>query len=208
MSFRLSRRRDRNGRIDRGAVWLTGPAAILGAVAGSSTAAFSDPSILRKGFALLLIVSSALLVVNGSTKPRSPHAAAPILPRNLLPLLGFAAGFAGSFLGIGGGIIIVPALILLFAYPVAVVAGTSSAVIVFVGTAGGIAYMIAGQGAGLHLPGWSTGYVWWTAAAPLALGGVPGAMLGARLNARTKAKTLQRVFGAVLFALAVKILFS
>ncbi|MHB9028446.1 MAG: TSUP family transporter, partial [Candidatus Latescibacterota bacterium] len=55
---------------------------------------------------------------------------------------------------------------------------------------------------------WSSGYVWWSAAIPLMAGGVPMAMIGAWLNARTRAKILQRIFGAVLFLLAIRILFS
>jgi uncharacterized membrane protein YfcA len=123
-------------------------------------------------------------------------------------VLGFIAGFLGSFLGVGGGIIMVPALILLFLLPVAVVAGTSSAVIIFIGITATITYIFAGQGAGLSLPGWSSGYVWWSAAIPLMLGGVPMASFGAWLNARTHARVLQRVFGAVLFVLALRILLT
>lgn len=197
----------RNGRMDWRAVLLMGPAAILGAIAGSSAAAVSNPLVLRKAFALLLIAASTLIVTTGSTKPAG-HEGNPRLSRRFLPVLGLVTGVVGSFLGIGGGIIAVPVLILLFAFPVSLVAGTSSAVIVFAGCAGTIAYMFTGHITGMTLPGWSTGYVWWSAAIPLALGGVPMAMLGASLNARTRAKTLQRIFGAVLFVIAVKILLT
>ncbi len=201
-------RHQRNNRVDWRVVFLLGPLAVLGSVTGSWVAAISNPLLLKKAFALLLIVSSVLIVVKGSTKPSGAHAGRPLLSRKLLPVLGFLTGFLGSFLGIGGGVVMIPALILLFSIPVTIVAGTSSSVIIFIGVAATVSYMIYGQGIELVLPGWSTGYVWWSAAIPLMLGGVPMAMVGAWLNSRAKAKVLQRVFGAVLLVLALRILLS
>jgi uncharacterized membrane protein YfcA len=201
-------RHHRNNRIDWRTVFLVGPVAILGSVFGSWAAAQSNPLILKKGFALLLIISSVLIMAKGSSKPAGAITEKPILPRMLLPVLGFITGFLGSFLGIGGGVIMIPALILLFTLPVSVVAGTSSSIIVFIGIAGAVTYMFVGKSMGLDLPGWSTGYVWWSAAVPLMAAGVPMAMAGAWLNARTQAKILQRIFGAVLFLLALRILLS
>ncbi len=197
-----------NRCMDLRTVFLMGPVAVLGSIAGSWTAAASNPLVLKKGFALLLIVSSTLIVAKGSTKPAGPVSDQPLISRKLLPGLGFVAGFLGSFLGIGGGVVMVPALILLFALPVSMVAGTSSFVIIFIGIAGAVSYMFTGHASGIDLPGWSTGYVWWSAALPLMLGGVPMAIFGAWLNARTKVKTLQRVFGFALFILALRILLA
>ena len=47
----------------------------------------------------------------------------------LLFILGVAVGFVGTFLGIGGGIIIVPVLILLYNLPPNIVVGTSLLII-------------------------------------------------------------------------------
>jgi uncharacterized membrane protein YfcA len=207
-SFSAVIRHHRNNRIDWRTVFLMGPVAIFGSICGSWAASVSNPLFLKKGFAVLLIVSSVLIVVKGSSKPSGAHTERPVLSRMFLPALGFTAGFLGSFLGIGGGVIMVPALILLFALPVTVVAGTSSSIIIFIGIAGTLTYMLVGRGLGLDLPGWSTGYVWWSAAIPLMAGGVPLAMFGAWLNARTRVKILQRVFGAVLLLLALRILLS
>jgi uncharacterized membrane protein YfcA len=101
----------------------------------------------------------------------------------------------------------IPALILIFAYPVDRVAATSSSIIVFIGLTGMAAYMWHGMNA-LNLPGWSTGYVWLSAAIPLAIGGVPMARVGAMLNARTHDKLLQRIFGAAMFIISMRIFLS
>ena len=54
----------------------------------------------------------------------------------LLALLGLTAGFLSGFLGIGGGLVIVPVLIVAFHYPIKRAVGTSLAAIVFVSLAG------------------------------------------------------------------------
>ena len=201
-------RHHRNERMSWRTVLAVGPTAVLGSVLGSWAASATDPLVLKKGFALLLFISSTVIIVRGSPNPSGPHGDGAVLPRSLLPLLGILTGFLGSFLGIGGGIVMIPALILLFALPVTVVAGTSSSIIICIGIAATFSYMWYGQTAHLNLSGWSTGYVWWSAAIPLMLGGVPLASFGAWLNARTHAKVLQRIFGAVLFILAVRILLT
>lgn len=208
LSISSAMRHYRHGRVDVPTVLALFPAAVIGSVLGSWAASHANPYILKKAFALLLIVSSGLIVIKGSNKPEGHPDFPPVLSRAFLPVLGIFTGFLGSFLGIGGGIVMIPPLILLFALPVSVVAGTSSSVIIAIGVAGTVSYMVTGGAADLSLPGWSTGYVWWSAALPLMIGGVPMATLGARLNARTKAKTLQRIFGAVLLVLALRILFT
>jgi uncharacterized protein len=198
----------RNGRVSRGMVLALGPAAILGSVLGSWAASAADPFVLIKAFGTLLIVSSAMIVLRGSPKPSGGREESAPLPRAFLPLLGFVAGFLGSFLGIGGGIVMVPVLILLFAVPVSMVAGTSSSAMVFIGITGTLSYIWFGHAAHLALPGWSSGYVWWSAAIPLMCGGIPFSSFGAWVNARTHTKILRRIFGAVLFVLALRILLT
>ncbi len=198
----------RNKRIDWRTVFMVGPMGILGAATGSWAATITNPEFLKRGFALVLIFSSLLIVIKGSDRAYGSGNGNPLFSRKLLPLLGCLTGALGSFLGIGGGVVMIPALILLFAIPVTLVAGTSSAFIIFMGIAGTFSYMFFGRDIPLDLPGWSTGYVWWSAAIPLMIGGVPMAICGAWLNARTRAKVLQRIFGVVLLVLALRILFS
>lgn len=196
-----------NNKIDWRMVLIMGPLAIVGSFLGAWAASITDAAYLKKAFAVLLAVSSILIVLKGSTKPTGANAGRKaILPMHMLPVLGLVTGMAGSFLGIGGGVVMIPSLILVFAYPVDRVAATSSSIIVFIGLTGMLSYMWHGQGV-TGLPGFSTGYVWWSAAIPIALGGVPMARVGAMLNAHTHDKLLQRIFGAVLLIIAVKILF-
>jgi uncharacterized protein len=192
--------------IDRRTILIMGIPAIFGAVTGSWTSSIVQAASLKSAYAVLLLISSILIVTRGGTKPTSgkDHA---FIPHRFKPLLGFVAGYLGSLLGLGGGVLMIPGLILLFAYPLDRVAATSSSVIIFIGLAGMGAYMWYGAGA-VSLPGWSTGWVWWSAAIPMALGGVPMARVGAWLNTKTHDRILKRVFGAVLFIIAIKLLIS
>lgn len=194
------------GKIDLRTILILGIPGAFGAFAGGWFATMVSGLVLKHLFAILLMVSSVLIVVRGEAKPRlDGRPRRRIVSYWLLPVLGFFNGMLGSFLGIGSGVVMIPALLLLFAYPIDRVTGTSNAAIIFIGFAGMLAYMWQGAGAP-DLPGWSTGYVWWWAALPLALGGVPMARLGAWLNTRMHDRTLARVFGAAFLIIAVRLL--
>jgi uncharacterized protein len=186
-------------------VLIMGPLAVFGSLLGGWSASLIDPLILRRAFALLLLVSSTSILIKGTTKPVPGTASDGFtLSGKWLPALGFITGLLGSMLGVGGGVVMIVPLILLFKLPVEKVAGTSSAVIVFIGLAGTISYILAGKDL-VTLPGWHNGYVWWIAAFPLMVGGVPVARFGAWVNNRVRGQILRRIFGAALFLVALKI---
>ena len=197
----------KNGNIEWHTVLIMGPLAILGSVVGSWFASIADPSDMKRIFAVVLLVSSILIITKNSKNPDSSNKLRkPLISLKFLPLLGFLAGMIGAFLGIGGGVIMITPLILLFNFPIEKVAGTSSSVIIFIGLSGAIGYMYHGHGI-IELPGWSQGYVWLSAALPLMIGGIPMAQVGAWLNSKTHDKLLKKIFGAVLFIIAIKMFF-
>src|SRR5256885_3973835 len=98
--------------------------------------------------------------------------------------IGLLAGLAGGWLGVGGGFVMVPAMVYLLKTPQREANGTSLAVIVPVAIVGAT---ILGQG---HQVDLQVGIV-------LALGAVGGAVLGARLTRRVSDIGLRRAFGIV-----------
>ncbi len=108
----------------------------------------------------------------------------------LLIVLGLAAGVLGSILGLGGGFLIVPALILLKDTPDKIATGTSVAIIV-------PAMLMALWGRASH------GHVDWRMAGLIAVGAVVGAYLGSNLAAKLDPLWIRRMFAGILVVLAV-----
>ncbi len=111
----------------------------------------------------------------------------------LLLVIGLAAGILSGVFGIGGGIILVPALIYLAKMPPQQAAGTSLAALVLPlgATIGAATYYRAG-----HLQIRDALYV--------ALGMAAGAWLGALIATHVDALYLRRAFAALMVAMAIK----
>lgn len=112
----------------------------------------------------------------------------------LLIAIGLGAGILSGVFGIGGGIVIVPALIYLAKMPPQQAAGTSLAALVLpIGAAIGAAtYYRAGQ---LQVKD----------ALYIALGMAVGAYLGALLSTHLDANVLRKAFAVLLLFMAVKL---
>ena len=113
-----------------------------------------------------------------------------------LILIGVCAGvFAGMF-GIGGGLIIVPALVFFFGMTQHSAVGTSlGAILLPVGAFGAYVY-------------WKNGNLNVAYAAWIAAGLVLGAFLGAKLVQPVSDLTLRRMFGGFLILVAVRMIWG
>jgi len=106
--------------------------------------------------------------------------------------IGAAAGVLSGIFGIGGGVVIVPALILLAGFSVTQAAGTSLAALLLpVGALGAIEY-------------WRAGLVDVRVAEILAAGLLIGAYLGARVGISLPAETVQRGLGVLLLVIGIR----
>lgn len=112
----------------------------------------------------------------------------------LAAAIGLVAGAFAGLLGVGGGIVMVPAMVLLLGEDQHVAQGTSLLVIVATAAAGSVANARRGL-LDLRL------------AAVVAAGGVAGAVGGALLATEVlDADTLRRIFGGVLLAIGARLL--
>ncbi len=100
---------------------------------------------------------------------------------------GLTTGFLSSFFGIGGGTVVVPVFLRLFAMPAHIVSATSHMVILF----------SAPFGVATHAFG---GDIHWADAIPLAFGGIAGGQAGAWLSKRLTGVVLVRIVAIVLIA--------
>ena len=142
-------------------------------------------------FALLMLVVGALML-----RKRSGEGDVSVrLNRGNFPALvalGSAAGGLSGFFGIGGGFLIVPALMLATDMPILNAVGSSLVAVAAFGltTAANYAY---------------SGYVDWVLAAVFIAGGVLGGLLGARTakGLSNKRGALNTVFAVLIFAVAI-----
>lgn len=112
----------------------------------------------------------------------------------ILLLIGVAAGFASGFVGVGGGIIIVPALVFFLGFSQHMAQGTSLALMLPpIGLLGFYNY-------------YKSGNVNVTAAAVLCITFFIGAYFGSKLSISIDQKVVKKIFGAIMLLVSIKLL--
>jgi uncharacterized protein len=115
----------------------------------------------------------------------------------LLPIgIGFVIGVFSAILGIGGGFIMVPAMIYMLGMPTAVVPGTSLLQIIFV--AANVTLLQA----------YTNRTVDAVLALVLLIGGVIGARIGSRFGTRLRGEQLRMLLALMVLAVAAKLAFD
>ncbi len=108
-------------------------------------------------------------------------------------LIGLVAGFASSMLGIGGGVIVVPALIVFFSTSAKAATATALAYIAPVALYGALAHWLKG-----HSVSWA-----------IVLFGVPAGLIGAQLGLVTKEHLseaqLKFIFGLLMLVIGFRL---
>ena len=110
-----------------------------------------------------------------------------------LILIGLAAGFFSTLFGVGGGIVIVPLLLLLPRWDIRSATATSLAAIGITATAGVVTYFAHGEVRPVY-------------AALVGLPAAVGAVGGTALQQRLPVRTLALLFAALLVAIAIRLL--
>ncbi|MBC7146484.1 MAG: sulfite exporter TauE/SafE family protein [Thioclava marina] len=108
-------------------------------------------------------------------------------------LVGISVGVLAAIMGVGGGFIMVPAMIYLLNMPTKVVIGTSLFQILFVSAFTTLMHAITNQTVDVML------------ALLLIVGGVVGAQIGSRLGARLKAEQLRILLALLVIIVAAKL---
>jgi len=112
-----------------------------------------------------------------------------------LVLIGLAAGFLSALLGVGGGTVVVPLLLLICAFGIREATATSLAALVITAAAGSITYAVHGDVEPVY-------------AALVGIPAVTGAFAGTALQQRVQGRTLSLLFAALLVAIAVYMLIT
>jgi uncharacterized membrane protein YfcA len=169
-------------------------AAIPGVAAGTLAADAVDESVLLIAFALVMLAAAHATWRKGQERHEAQEPTAEACPPLRMPhdpLAGVALGAVTGLLGVGGGFLIVPTLVLALAFTVRTAVGTSLAIITATSLAGLAAHLLAGRTLDVDL----------TSAMTAAC--VAGAILGAAGAARLPQRALARSFAVLVAGLAV-----
>lgn len=107
-------------------------------------------------------------------------------------VVGVLAGFLAGLFGVGGGILMVPALVMVMRMDQRLAHGTSLAAVVPIAISSTVSYAISGE-------------IDWVVVGWLALGAVGGAVVGTHLLANLSQRVLGVTFAALLLATAVRL---
>lgn len=125
--------------------------------------------------------------VSAGVHPRRPRSAAETATR--VVLAGSVVGFLTGFFGVGGGFVIVPALVLALGFEMPIAVGTSLLVIA-ISSAEGLVFRL------------SDGAVDWRVALPFTVVGIIGVLIGDRVAGHVPVARLTRWFVWLLIAVA------
>jgi uncharacterized membrane protein YfcA len=109
-----------------------------------------------------------------------------------LAAIGLVAGLFSALFGVGGGVVMVPLLIMLLAYDAKIATATSLAAIVFTATVG-----TATHGA--------LGNVDWATALLIGIPAMAGVTIGLAIKTRVSSRALTYAFAVLLVAVAVRL---
>jgi Predicted permeases len=184
----------REGLVRRRVVLFTGLAgatfAALGAIA---SAAIPGRGHVQMVLTACLMAFTAYRTGTGGRQPPSldehgqPHLN---LGAGLLIIIGVLAGMLSGFLGVGGGILMVPAFTALVGLDLKEAIGTSLACVGIIAIPGTITHQLLGN-------------VSWFYAVPLMIGAIPGARVGVHLAIKASDRHLRIVVASVLGTIAV-----
>jgi len=201
----------RQRRVDYLAANAFALATVPGALAGAFAVSLFARRLFDGVFALVLLLAAAFLLLGPSGRVVQRRYRRGEVTRRItdalgdtyvysysLPLgvvLSLMVGFLSSLLGIGGGIIHVPAMVQLLRFPAHVATATSHYVLTVTALTGTLVHVLAGDLEG--------GYA---RTGALAAGVLIGAQLGARLSLRLGGLGIVRLLALALAAVAVRLL--
>ena len=189
-------------------------ATATGAIAGALYGVFADPRIIYIVFGAVLVYAAISMVVRSERSVTAPPPGAPdslqlgatfrdpaigaevgYIPTNVGAGIGVGvgAGVISGMLGVGGGVVMVPAMNLLMRVPVKAAVGTST-------------FMVGITSVATAFVFYSQGYIDPTLVVPAIIGVFLGGQIGSRLTRRIKAQRLALLFALILFYLGLSLL--
>lgn len=169
---------------------IFGACAVVGTYLGTQVNSLLDGSLLLLLFSGLMIFMGVKMWRRGSAQKPSELDTAPPAPLYLLILSGVGTGLASGLFGIGGGFLIVPALLFVAGLDIHRAVATSLCIIAANGMTGMASYAVQGREIDYAITAWFT------------VGGVIGIQGGKKLGKRLDQNLLMKVFAVVIIIIA------
>jgi uncharacterized protein len=194
-------RHQRLGAINWRAAVFMGIFTLIGSLIGSTIASHLPGSALKIAFgAIGLIMAARMLTVKISDEERP-------IRQNLWLWIGLALpiGVITGILAIGGGIIVVPVLVLVIGFRMSKAVATSLAMMLFTSVGGIVGWVINGLSA-TGLPAHTIGYIYWPAWLALTISSIGAAQFGAILAHKLPGRTINYIFIALVLYVGLDML--
>lgn len=185
---------------------IMGLCGLAGAFLGGSIAAHAPGDLLRLAFGFVVMLGA--LRMHFAPGLRLKKEALPRGARDSLlqyVLWGLAVGIISGLTGIGGGVVLVPAMTIAMGYGIYQAIGTSSVTIAFNAVGGVIAYAINGWGVA-GLPAYCVGYIDLLQFALLAGASIFTAQWGVKVAHRQPAERLKHIFVILMICIGLKMI--
>lgn len=186
----------RRGAIDFKLIRLLAPGMVLGSMIGIKLADLMPNELLSKVFGVFTLLFGIYFIL----KPSPKFKMSLILPPWVYAVIAIAVGILAGLLGIGGGIVLIP-LLILAGIPMLQVTATSTACSFPTALAGTIMAMLVGAPMA-GLPAYYIGYVNIYVAVVVGIASLFGAPLGVKLAHQLPVKIVKRLFACLLLIVA------
>lgn len=170
----------------------------VGAVIGPQIASSMAADNLQAVFAILVLLIALQMIFI------QPKASDTGISRSVLVLIGFGTGIISAFMGIGGGALMVPALVW-FKVDVKQAIGCAAFCGIVIAFFGSVSFVHAGWNVS-GLPNGAIGYIYFPAALGIVMTSVFTAKLGAKLSHQLNTKNLKMIFAGFLCLVSLRML--
>lgn len=172
-------------------------AAFFGAIITSQAPA----DVLSPVFGLVIITLALWFL--GSQNPSNTRNS-----RNsnlILVIIGLGTGFLSGMLGIGGGTILIPFLVMIIGCNIHKAVGTSVTVVIFTALGGILSYILSGLNV-IGLPPYSLGYINILNLIILISASVPTAQIGVRISQKLPSKELKYIYIILMIYIGLRMI--
>ncbi|MBT0585375.1 sulfite exporter TauE/SafE family protein [Alteromonas oceanisediminis] len=188
------------GNLSQTIVLWSGIGIAFGAIIGAQVAS-RIPGAVLKGIFAVLVMLIALYMMFGSRRESTHTASQPKLVG-----IGASVGTLSALMGIGGGALLVPALVW-YRVNIRQAIGCAAFSGILIAVFGSASFVISGWHYGALTEGF-IGYVFWPASVSIAVISVFTAPLGAKLGQRMNTQGLKKVFAVFLVLVSIRMLWG